>query len=124
MASRSMNKDAPEWRESMKRSAERTGVLLGGAAIIVLTLLLVIALLSYRPSDPSLMTAAEGPARNFVGAAGAWTADILLSFFGPAIGLIVPLLIVFGTRMLRGVPVGRWRRRTLGALGGIILIGA
>ncbi|WOK35152.1 FtsK/SpoIIIE family DNA translocase [Sphingomonas sp. C3-2] len=124
MASRSMNKDAPEWRESMKRSAERTGVLLGGAAIIVLTLLLVIALLSYRPSDPSLMTAAEGPARNFVGAAGAWTADILLSFFGPAIGLIVPLLIVFGTRMLRGVPIGRWRRRTLGALGGIILIGA
>lgn len=122
MASR-INKSVPVWRESMKRGAVRTSALVGGAALLLATLLLVLALASYKPGDPALMTAAEGPTRNLVGGLGAWTADLLLAAFGPAIALIVPLLLFFGVRLLRGVPVGRWRRMLAGSLLGIALIG-
>lgn len=122
MASR-MSKSVPVWRESMKRGAVRTSALVGGAVMLLATLLLVLALASYKPTDPALMTAAEGPARNLVGGVGAWTADLLLSTFGPAIALIAPLMTVFGMRLMRGVPVGRWRRMLLGAMIGITLIG-
>ena len=90
MASRSLVKAEPVWRESMKRGAVRTSALAGGMALLLLALLLVLALASYKSSDPSMMTAAAGPARNLVGGVGAWTADLLLSFFGPAIAQVWP----------------------------------
>ncbi|MBB5684114.1 DNA translocase FtsK [Sphingobium boeckii] len=124
MASRSLVKTEPVWRESMKRGAVRSSALFGGMALIVFTLLLILALASYRPSDPSMMTAAAGPARNLVGGGGAWTADLLLWVFGPAIVLIVPLTLVFGLRLCRGVQVGHWRSMLVGSLLGISLVGA
>jgi len=123
MASRSLVKAEPVWRESMKRGAVRTSALAGGIALLLLALLLVLALASYRPSDPSMMTAAAGPARNLVGGAGAWTADLMLWTFGPASALIVIQILMFGLRLLRGVPPGHWRRMLAGAIAGIALIG-
>jgi len=124
MASRSLVKAEPVWRESMKRGAVRTSALAGGMALLLLALLLVLALASYKSSDPSMMTAAAGPARNLVGGVGAWTADLLLSFFGPAIALLLPLMLVFGLRLCRGVQIGHWRRMLAGSIAGIVLVGA
>lgn len=118
-----MAKDAPVWRESMKRGAVRSSALIGGAAILLAALLLVLALASYRPSDPAMMTVAAGPTKNLVGAPGAWIADLLLAISGPGIALIVPLMLVFGIRLVRGAPIGKWKRMVLGALLGISLIG-
>ncbi len=122
MASRVGTKTVPIWRESMKRSAVRGSALAGAIALAFVALLLVLALASYRPSDPSMMTAAGGPARNLVGGLGAWTSDLLLWVFGPAIALVVPMPIIFATRLWRGVAVGHWRSMLLRALAGIALI--
>lgn len=114
---------APVWRESMKRKAARGGAMLGAVSLALATLLLALALGSYRPSDPAMNTAAGGPAGNIVGGIGAWTADVLLSAFGPAIMLTIPLMLVAVGRLWRGVSVAGWRTRLLGTLTGITLIG-
>ncbi|NBU85132.1 MAG: hypothetical protein EBS21_11260, partial [Sphingomonadaceae bacterium] len=69
---------APEWRESIKRGAIRSGTLLGSIALVLSAVILALVLISYSPSDPAMNTAAGGPIQNILGAAGAWTADILL----------------------------------------------
>ncbi|MGV3481595.1 MAG: DNA translocase FtsK 4TM domain-containing protein [Sphingobium sp.] len=121
MASRGGTKSVPIWRETMKRGAVRSSALAGALALGLLALLLVLALASYRPSDPSMMTAAGGPARNLVGGVGAWTSDLLLWIFGPAVVLVVPLPVILATRLWRGVPVGEWRSMLLRALFGVVL---
>jgi S-DNA-T family DNA segregation ATPase FtsK/SpoIIIE len=108
----------------MKRGAVRSSALAGAIALLLLAMLLILALASYRPSDPAMMTAAGGPARNLAGGLGAWTADLLLWVLGPAVALLVPMPIVFATRLWRGVPVGHWRSMLMRALAGIVLIAA
>ena len=63
----------------MKRGMRRSWALLIGGGLGAAALLLLLALVSYRPTDPSLNTAAAGPVRNWVGPPGAWSADLLLS---------------------------------------------
>ena len=87
-----------------------------------MTLLLVLALASYHPGDPSLDTAAGGPAQNLLGAPGAIVADFLLALAGWAVVLMLPLGLIFGVRLWRDVPVGRWRRMLWGAAVGVVLI--
>ncbi|ODU21134.1 MAG: cell division protein FtsK [Sphingomonas sp. SCN 67-18] len=118
-----MASQTPAWRDSVKRGALRSGALAGAVTLLIGTVLLALALLSYRPSDPSMNTAAAGPARNLVGAPGAWSADFLLWVFGPAIGLLIPLLLFMSLRLWHDRPAGRWRRTIPQALGGIALIG-
>ena len=118
-----MASHAPQWRDSMKRGALRGGALMGAILIGIGTLMLALALASYRPSDPAMNTAAGGPAGNLIGGVGAWTSDILLSAFGPAIGLLVPLMIVATSRLWRGASVSGWARRLIGTLFGITLMG-
>ena len=113
---------APAFRDTVKRGAARTGELLSGVLLGVLALLCALILASYHQSDPAINTAAGGPARNLLGTAGAWIADGALSTFGPAIALMIPLLLVAALRLWRGVPVTGWARRSVGALSGIILI--
>jgi DNA segregation ATPase FtsK/SpoIIIE, S-DNA-T family len=122
MASRSVTRAVPVWRETMKRGAVRSSALAGSVALLLLAVLLVLALASYRPSDPSMMTAAGGPARNLVGSPGAWSADFLLWLVGPAVALVIPLILIFAARLWRGVPVGGWRSMTARAIAGIVLI--
>jgi S-DNA-T family DNA segregation ATPase FtsK/SpoIIIE len=69
-----------------------------GLLMIVAALLLLLALLSYHPSDPSLNTAAipqititAHPAQNWIGVVGSWTSDLLLQTIGIS-ALFLPLL--------------------------------
>ncbi len=74
-----------------RRLVEGLGLLIaltGGALVLTLT--------SYHPGDPSLNTAVPGVARNWLGEAGAWTADILVQTNGLASWLIGIVLIGWG----------------------------
>ncbi|TVV73787.1 DNA translocase FtsK 4TM domain-containing protein [Sphingomonas solaris] len=97
-------------RGAVRRAAVRGTALAGAAALLTLVLLLAVALASYSPTDPSLNTAAEGPARNLLGLPGATAADLLLSLLGPAAALLLPLVLLIGLRLWRGASVGHWKR--------------
>ena len=82
---------------------------LGGLALGILGIALLVSLASYDPRDPSLDTAASGPIANLVGPVGAVTADLLLQCFGLA--AVLPGLAMLGWA---------WRvasHRGLGSLG-------
>ncbi len=110
-------------RAGLQRGARRSGSLLGGAALIVTALLLGVALASYRPTDPSLNTAAAGPIENWMGAPGAYASDLLLSLFGAPAVLLLPLMLILGLRLARGADAGRWGRALLLLVLGTICIG-
>ncbi|MBB5713517.1 DNA translocase FtsK [Sphingomonas aerophila] len=110
------------WRETVKAGAVRSGALALSVAIFALTLFLVIALASYRASDPALNTAAGDVIGNLAGAPGAWIADVLLMLFGPAVALILPIGPIVGLRLWRDQPVGRWARMLRGATLGVALM--
>jgi len=123
MASGAMTAKVPAWRDALKRGVARSGALIGGAGLILLALLVGLALASYHTSDPSLNTAAAGPARNWLGTPGAWAADLLLNLFGPPTALLLPVPLVAGMRLWRGVPLGSWKR-SLGVVAiGLLLLG-
>jgi S-DNA-T family DNA segregation ATPase FtsK/SpoIIIE len=107
----------------MKRGMRRSWALLIGGGLGALALLVLLALVSYRPTDPSLNTAAAGPVRNWVGAPGAWSADLLLSLFGPPAVLLLPLVALIGIRIAAGVAPVRWLRSLALTIAGLILVG-
>ncbi|WP_114954610.1 DNA translocase FtsK [Sphingosinicella terrae] len=111
------------WRESINRGAKRSSTLLGGVVLSVGAVFALASLVSYRPSDPALNTSAAGPVHNWMGSAGAWTSDLLLMLFGPPVGMLLPLILVVGLRLARGVEPGRWLRSLVLTLVGIALIG-
>ncbi|MBV8686674.1 MAG: DNA translocase FtsK 4TM domain-containing protein [Alphaproteobacteria bacterium] len=113
-----------QWRSGVKQGMRRSWALLLGGGLGALALLVALALISYRPTDPSLNTAAAGPVRNWIGAPGAWTADLLLSLFGPGAALLLPLVALSGLRIARGIGAGRWGRASALSVGGIVLLGA
>jgi DNA segregation ATPase FtsK/SpoIIIE, S-DNA-T family len=113
---------APQWRDSVKRGAARSGTLLGAMALGAGALLYAIMLATYRPSDPSINTAAGGPISNWLGLPGAWLSDMLLWSIGPAAALFLPLILVGASRMWRNIPVSGWARRGLSTLGSIAII--
>jgi S-DNA-T family DNA segregation ATPase FtsK/SpoIIIE len=98
-------------------------MVLTGAGLVVAALLILAALATYQPSDPSLNTAAAGPVLNWLAAPGAYAADFLLSLLGPPIALLAPLVVVLGLRVARGAWPGRWGRALAWSLLGIFLIG-
>ena len=114
----------PLWRETVRHGARRSGALIGAMLLALLALLLAVALASYHPGDPSLSTAAGGPARNWLGRPGAMIADALLALLGVGAMLLAPLILLFASRLWRDVPVGAWRRMLAKALAGIVLLGA
>jgi S-DNA-T family DNA segregation ATPase FtsK/SpoIIIE len=113
---------APDWRDSIKRGAIRSWTLIGAIGLTIGAVLLTLALFSYEPSDPSLNTAAGGPARNLLGAPGSWLADILLFLFGPAAILFVPQILIHARRLWVKTPLAGWKARLAGTLGAISLI--
>ncbi len=113
---------APEWRESIKRGALRSGTLLGAVALGLAAFMLTLALASYHPNDASMNTAAGGPAHNLLGTPGAWIADILLWTLGPASGLFVPLILLYARRLWAKAPVEGWKGHALAALGAIAIL--
>ncbi len=76
-----------------------------GFLMCVSALLLFLALASYSPLDPSWNSASvltgSHAARNWIGVVGAYTADMLLQFFGLGAFLLVIFPAMLGTRWFR-----------------------
>jgi S-DNA-T family DNA segregation ATPase FtsK/SpoIIIE len=84
-----------------------------GLVVLVAAVLLLLALATYTPSDPSFDTLAAGPKpHNWTGLLGAWIADALLQTIGIASFLLPLLLLRVGIRWMRsratGSPIARW----------------
>ena len=109
------------WRDTVKAGAARSRDLFAAALLFLATLLIGLALASYRSGDPSLNTAAAGPAKNLVGGSGAVIADLLLALAGPAVALMLPLGLIIAARLWRGGGVP-WRSMLWRAALGVSLI--
>jgi S-DNA-T family DNA segregation ATPase FtsK/SpoIIIE len=107
----------------MKAWGRWLGVMLAGLGLAAAALMILLSLISYNAADPSLNTRSAGPVTNWLGGAGAWTADLLLSLMGPLAVLLLPLMLLIGLRLVRRSGVGPWRRSLLLTLGGIALFG-
>ncbi|MDI1296813.1 MAG: DNA translocase FtsK 4TM domain-containing protein [bacterium] len=116
-------KRTPEWREMLKRSLLRSGALISAIALMLATLFLAMALLSYTPSDPSLMTVAGEGVRNIMGAPGAWTADFLLLLLGVPVALVLPLMAITARRLWGDQDMSGWKGQFGKCFFGIGLIG-
>ena len=74
---------------------------LRGLLLLLLAVLLALALVSYRPADPSLDTAGALAVHNWTGRAGAAVADLLLQLEGASAYAGPLLLTVMGVATLR-----------------------
>ena len=92
-----------------------------GFLILVFAALLVLALISYSPLDPSLNTAstppASRPAHNWAGVFGAVVSDLALQLFGVAVFLIPVFLMLYSLRWFRSRPITAPYVKILGAVG-------
>ncbi|MBT5459814.1 MAG: cell division protein FtsK [Rhodospirillaceae bacterium] len=79
--------------------AQRRTIEIAGIAVALLGCAVALALLSYHPGDPSLNAATEIAARNWLGGAGASTADILMQTMGLAAWLLPIILLAWGWRI-------------------------
>jgi S-DNA-T family DNA segregation ATPase FtsK/SpoIIIE len=116
-------KRTPEWRGMLKRSLIRSGALIGAIALFLATLFLVLALLSYTPSDPSIMTVAGDHVQNVMQSPGAWIADFLLLLFGVPVALVLPLMAISARRLWGDQDMTGWKGQVGKCLLGIVLLG-
>ncbi len=79
-----------------RRMMELVGVMVAAAGVMML-----LALFTYSPADPSLNHATARPPHNMLGLPGAYVSDLLLQTFGLAIILVPVALITWGVRMVR-----------------------
>ncbi len=112
----------PLWRETVKAGAARGWALVAAMAVLGLTLALAAALLTYHSGDPSLSTAAGGPAENLLGAPGAFIADLAFSILGLPVAGLLAVGAVCGWRMWSDEPAGRWGRMLMIATVGAALV--
>ena len=85
-----------------------------GVVYLSASLILFASLISYSPDDPSLNSASTNPAiKNLTGFIGAYTSDILFSFFGGAAYLFPLALFIAGWKRLKG-------ERTFSTVGRVI----
>ena len=94
-----------------------------GFLVLVFALLLVLALVSYSPLDPSLNTAATPPAgrpaHNWIGVFGAVASDLTLQVLGVAAFLIPVFLVLYSIRWFRSRPINSPYAKTLGCAGAV-----
>jgi len=90
-----------------------------GFLLFVFAILLVLALVSYSPLDPSLNTAATPaagkPAHNWIGVVGAFGADVLLQLFGVSAFLLPAFLAMYSLNWFRSRPITAPYAKTIGA---------
>jgi len=91
-----------------------------GFLMCVSALLLLLALVSYSPLDPSWNSASvltgSHAARNWIGIVGAYTADAVLQFFGIGAFLLVIFPAMLGTRWFRSMKVQSPLAKSLGGI--------
>jgi DNA segregation ATPase FtsK/SpoIIIE, S-DNA-T family len=92
-----------------------------GGALILLGTALTIAILSYHHADPSLNSAAAGPANNIFGSAGAYTADLMLQLFGAAALLPSLVFTAWGWRLFSKKGIRFIWLRILALVAGLLL---
>ena len=89
-----------------------------GLIVLVVAGLLLLALVSYNPADPSFNTVGGGPgahpAHNWTGIVGSYTADLLLQTLGIAIFFIPLALIRIGISWMRSQRIGSTRAKVAG----------
>ena len=90
-----------------------------GLLVLVSAILLLLALVSYTPSDPSFNTVgalapANRPAHNWIGPAGSYLADALLQILGMAALFLPVLLARLGLCWVLSRPAGSPVARLLG----------
>lgn len=90
-----------DWRAAMKRALRRSAEIGGALVLLGAMVFLALALMSYHQTDPSASTAAAGPARNWMGGAGAWAAERALFLFGWVSVLLLPMLYVMARKLWR-----------------------
>ena len=79
-----------------------------GLALFALALAILAACLTFDAGDPSFNRAVDGPARNLLGAPGAYGAEMLLHGLGLA-ALVLPLVLAgWGWRLMRRHALARW----------------
>jgi S-DNA-T family DNA segregation ATPase FtsK/SpoIIIE len=123
-AERARKRDlGPDWRKKLRDSIRLFAMRTVGSLLVAGSLALGVALATHDSTDPSFSTAAGGPPANWVGAAGAYSSDLLLMLFGPAAVLLLPLLAVAGLRLVRGEEAGRLGRALLVTAIAMILAG-
>ena len=80
-----------------------------GFLVFVFAVLLVLALVSYSPLDPSLNTAANPvpgrPAHNWIGVVGALVSDLVLQLFGVSAFLLPAFLAMYSLHWFRSRPI-------------------
>ena len=119
MASRAAKPNA-DWRAAFRRSLARSAQLTGAVVLFAFTAFLAISLVSYSQTDPSLSTAAGDTIENWMGAPGAFAADLALTAFGWVSVLLLPLTYAFARKLWRDADEderwgGTWWR-TVGVL--------
>src|SRR5258706_3536676 len=82
-----------------------------GAFLVLASLLLLLALLTYFPGDASLDTAVAAPARNYLGYEGALIADLLMQSVGLAAYLLPAALLGWAFRLMLRRPIRRFGQR-------------
>jgi len=91
-----------------------------GFLMCVSALLLFLALVSYSPLDPSWNSASvltgSHAARNWIGVVGAFTADMMLQFFGIGAFLLVIFPAMLGARWFRSMKVQSPLAKCLGGI--------
>ena len=89
-----------------------------GLIVLVAAGLLLLALVSYTPSDPSFNTVGGGgggrPAHNWTGLVGAYVADLLLQTVGIAIFFVPLAMIRIGVSWMRSQRVGSTKTKLVG----------
>ena len=108
----------PAWAAMLKRSA----LFMVGSAVFLAAACMILALLSYTPTDPSLNTATNSVPDNALGLFGAIVADIALQTVGLASGLLVMVAAAWGLRLMRNETVSWLWLRTLAAVASSLLL--
>jgi S-DNA-T family DNA segregation ATPase FtsK/SpoIIIE len=89
-----------------------------GLVVLVAAGLLLLALLTYTPSDPSFNTvggaAGLRPAHNWTGIFGAYLSDLLLQTLGVAIFFVPLLLVRIGISWMRSRSIGSLTGKSIG----------
>jgi DNA segregation ATPase FtsK/SpoIIIE, S-DNA-T family len=90
-----------------------------GLMVLVVAGLLLLALASYHPTDPSLNTvigSTTARPENWIGVVGAYVSDLLLQLEGAAAFCLPLLLAALGWTWMRSMPTGSPWAKAIGAL--------
>ena len=92
-----------------------------GLGLITIGTLIILSLISYHPSDPSLNSASGGAVKNIIGIFGSYSSDLLLQLFGSIAILPSILFYAWGWRLLAGKSLGFFWLRSLVAFFTLLL---